>query len=204
MNSYKAHMKKETRQTGFTLVELMIVVVIILILAFVAAPAAKSMFDRKKVNDAAEELFSFVYMARSEAAARSMSVYFIVDDSSGMSLALDQDSVSSSPACVPSTGVNCSIVSPSSVNAGDVTLFATNLDVKLKTDVKEIEFDPFDSTAVKTEEDAAEKTSEGGAADMEFNLSLEGVAGSYCKKVTVGYLGQLHVNTGTISGNLCQ
>ena len=195
---------------GFTLIELIITVAVMLIVTFVAIPAVTSMMDRKKVNDATTEIWSYIAMARSESAARSIPVYLIVDDylsassPSGMALGLDQNSVSSaSSVCVPVTGSGCEIAIASTLAIGNVSQFTSKANIDIKTDIKEIVFDPYSSRAIKTIESTSEKTTE-GASDNEFNISLDGQNDSYCKKITVGYLGQTNVSTGVMSSNLCQ
>lgn len=61
--------------TGFTLIEMLLVVVIISIASAVAIPNIGSFMDKQKVVDVAEIVFEQVIYARSEAIARSQDVY---------------------------------------------------------------------------------------------------------------------------------
>ncbi|PVY56199.1 MULTISPECIES: GspH/FimT family pseudopilin [unclassified Simplicispira] len=71
------------RQTGFTAIELMVVVSIIAILAALAAPSFTPLIERWRVRQAAENLTSTIYYARSEAIKRGGGV--AIDASGGWS-----------------------------------------------------------------------------------------------------------------------
>lgn len=56
---------------GFTLVELMVVIAILAITFSLSIPAYKDLLLRQKINGQANQLFSIIYLARSEAIKRS-------------------------------------------------------------------------------------------------------------------------------------
>ena len=60
---------------GFTLVELMITLVVLGLIATLAVPSMTSFFDKRRVIEAAEDLYANVQIARTEAIKRSDSVY---------------------------------------------------------------------------------------------------------------------------------
>ncbi|MEA3394776.1 MAG: GspH/FimT family pseudopilin, partial [Pseudomonadota bacterium] len=64
----------KVRQSGFTLVELMVVVTIAVILLSLAAPSFRSMLVKRGVQSAADVLVSDLRYARSEALKRSSTV----------------------------------------------------------------------------------------------------------------------------------
>lgn len=59
---------------GFTAIELMVVVAIVAVLAALAAPSFNSLIERWQVRQAAEDLRSTIYFARSEAIKRGGNV----------------------------------------------------------------------------------------------------------------------------------
>lgn len=58
-------------KSGFTLIELMIVIAILAITFSLSVPAYKDLQLRQKINGQANQLFSIIYLARSEAIKRS-------------------------------------------------------------------------------------------------------------------------------------
>ena len=61
---------EKVRQHGFTAIELMVVVAIVAVLAALAAPSFTPLIERWRVRQAAENLTSSLYFARSEAIKR--------------------------------------------------------------------------------------------------------------------------------------
>ncbi len=58
-------------KSGFTLIELMVVIAILAITFSLSVPAYKDLQLRQKINGQANQLFSIIYLARSEAIKRS-------------------------------------------------------------------------------------------------------------------------------------
>ena len=67
-------LKRPPHQTGFTAIELLVVVAIVAILAALAAPSFTPPIERWRVRSTAENLASTVYFARSEAIKRGGSI----------------------------------------------------------------------------------------------------------------------------------
>lgn len=69
--------KSARKDSGFTLIELMITLLVLAIVASIALPSMSSFFDRHRVISAAEELYGVVQQARTESLARSTPIYLV-------------------------------------------------------------------------------------------------------------------------------
>lgn len=61
---------RKASSSGFTLVELMIVIVIVAVLLTLAVPGMSNFFDTQQLKSAGEQIYSDIQLARSEAIAR--------------------------------------------------------------------------------------------------------------------------------------
>lgn len=66
--------------TGFTLVELMITIAVLAVLAAIALPSFQSTLERRQLVGAADNLFSDLQYARSEAIKRNKTIRFQVGE----------------------------------------------------------------------------------------------------------------------------
>ncbi len=67
-------MSARLHSSGFTLIEVMVVVAVLAILLGIAAPSFQSMLDKRRLIGAAEQLYADLQYARSEAIKRNASV----------------------------------------------------------------------------------------------------------------------------------
>lgn len=87
---------RRERTSGFTAIELMVVLAIAAIMLTVAAPAFRSMIDEQKLTTAANDLFAAVSLTRSEAIGRGVRVDLIAagdgsDWAKGWVIFIDED-----------------------------------------------------------------------------------------------------------------
>lgn len=78
----ETQMLRLKRQTGFTLIEAMVVISILAILAGLGTPAFREMIASQRVKNAASDLLSDMMLARSEAIRRNTPVTISAIDSS--------------------------------------------------------------------------------------------------------------------------
>ena len=122
------------KQSGFTLVELMIVIAIIAIFAAIALPSFSSLIERGRLKSATEVIKADIQFARSEAMKRSADVTtvftsgtpsYTMTDASGTIKTVDGTQFSSGVAIAANTTVVFNF-RRGNANASDVTLSTTN------------------------------------------------------------------------------
>ena len=74
---------QKTWQSGFTLIEVLITIAVLAILVSIAAPSFFETIERRKLEGAAEELYSYLQFARSESIKRATDVRVYFKNTSG-------------------------------------------------------------------------------------------------------------------------
>ena len=88
------------KSKGFTLLELMFTIAVFAILVTLAVPSMKSAVEKRRTVAAAEEIYSQIQLARSEAIARSQPVFLNIAPGADWAIG-----VSNNAACDPSDNV---------------------------------------------------------------------------------------------------
>lgn len=83
MMQIRSSHSQQSPQQGFTLVELMVTLSVVAIIAVMAAPSFNTFFDKRRVIDAAEDLYLNMQKARSEAITRNTDIYMRFHQSAG-------------------------------------------------------------------------------------------------------------------------
>lgn len=103
------HMMPLRRPTGFTLVEMLVIVAILAIMATMAAPSFNSLFDSYRVKRAAETVNAFLVNTKSEAIKRNKRVSAVVKGS-GTSWCIGMiEMVDAATTCNCATAGSCQI-----------------------------------------------------------------------------------------------
>lgn len=109
------------RQSGFTLIEMMVVIAIISIIASIAAPSFSSLFDRYRLRGAADTLFGDLQAARMDAIRNNNTVF--VNFATGANWCYGMKLGSSCDCTKPSNDANyCSLKLVRAPTNSDVTL----------------------------------------------------------------------------------
>jgi type IV fimbrial biogenesis protein FimT len=160
-----------TRQHGFTLFDLMITLAILSIILAFGIPSMRSAAEKRNTTAVAEDIYSQIQLARSEAIARSQLVF--------MNLAAGNEwaiGVSSDENCDPSDNVPACTL-PDTDNNNPIThlvSFGDHDPVSLATTTNQITFEP----------------QRGTATSATINITSSGTTG-YVMTVNVGLLGQV-------------
>lgn len=77
-------MMKLTRQTGFTLIELMVAVAVMVIIGLVAVPSVQRMVERNRIVSTVEAVYAQLALAKTESYKRSQQIFVrVVDNGDG-------------------------------------------------------------------------------------------------------------------------
>jgi type IV fimbrial biogenesis protein FimT len=110
------------RNTGFTLLELMIVVAIIGIIAAIAVPSYQDMIERNRLKQAVEGLKSDLQYTRTEAIKRSKDLRITLTGTSSWCYGIDDDNTS----CACGTAGDCAIKAVDGSQFQGISLDANN------------------------------------------------------------------------------
>ncbi|WP_051692474.1 GspH/FimT family pseudopilin [Marinobacterium lacunae] len=99
------------RETGFTLIELVVTLVVVAILATVAAPAFRDFFENRRLTGAAQTLYADLQLARAESIKRNQVIFVKFDDtpSNDWCYGLEEASSATSCDCSDSGNAFCTI-----------------------------------------------------------------------------------------------
>lgn len=100
-------------QRGYTLLEALIAVFVMTVLVTVAIPSFLDMLDRQRLKGASQSLFSFLYLAKSEAVSSNTNVYVVFNSSEWCA------GVSTSNSCDCTSASSCQINGVDRVIDGD-------------------------------------------------------------------------------------
>lgn len=123
---------RRIRQKGITLIEALVAISIMVILMSLAVPAFTGLLERNRLRSAADQLYTDLQYARSEAIKRNAKVYFSV--SSGSDWAYG---IGTSDACTCSSG-SCSSCELKTVTSSEFK----NINMTLPTSPTQLYFSP--------------------------------------------------------------
>lgn len=122
------------KQTGFTLMELMITIVIIAIITAIALPSFQSILEKRRLVGAAENLFADLQYTRSEAIKQNKTVSFQFSTGANWCYGIDDDGTDCD--CTQGSGAsNCTVVAGqdagADVSVEKIVLASSYKDVQL-------------------------------------------------------------------------
>lgn len=162
-----------TRQRGFTLLELIITIAVLAIVLSLAVPSMRSAAEKRRTIAAAEEIYSQLQLARSEAIARSEPVFMNIVGGANWSVG-----VSDNAACDPSDNAPaCVLADNNAANSNPIThrfTFNDHPDIGVATTMNQIRF----------------QSQRGIATAADIDITSTGDTG-YVMSVLVGPLGQV-------------
>mgnify|MGYP000252802508 CR=1 FL=1 len=111
----------QQKQSGFTLMELMIVVIVVGILTAIALPSFQSTIERRRLVGAADNLFSDLQYARSEAIKQNKEITFQFNTGADWCYGIDDDGVGCD--CTAGIGAsNCTVVGGEDADGNPVSV----------------------------------------------------------------------------------
>jgi type IV fimbrial biogenesis protein FimT len=158
---------------GFTLLELLVTLAVVGVLLSVAVPSMQSAAEKRRTIAAAEELFSQLKMARSQAVARSEPIFMNIVPGANWAVGISNDAT-----CDPSDNLPACTL-PDAANNNPIThLFASNdfSDVSLASTSNQITFQ------------SQRGTSTGATIDITSTDNI-----GYVMTINVGILGQINM-----------
>ena len=111
----------QQKQSGFTLIELMIVVIVLGILVAIALPSFQSTIERRRLVGATENLFASLQYARSESIKQNKTVTFQFSTGADWCYGIDDDGVGCD--CTAGVGAsNCTVVAGEDAGGNPVSV----------------------------------------------------------------------------------
>lgn len=159
------------RERGFTLLELLMTVAVLAIIVSIAVPSMRSAAEKRRVIGAAEQIYSQLQLARSEAIARSAPVFMNIEAGANWAIGISDD-----PTCDPTDNAPACTLSDANGNNPITRVFTSNehRDVSIAATQNQINF----------------RSQRGTATGASINVISTGDTG-YLMSVIVGPLGQV-------------
>lgn len=114
--------QREKRFSGFTLIELMVVIAVTAVLVVMAGPAFTNMLAQKRINKSVENIYSLLQFARNEVVSRNSNVLVDISPGTGWCAGFVQvDTTAGRTSC------DCTVTDPDATNACIVAAGTVNL-----------------------------------------------------------------------------
>lgn len=162
-----------TGQRGFSLLELLITITVLAIVTGIAVPSMQNAAEKRRTIAAAEEIYSQLQLARSEAISRSEPIYMNIAGGASWAIGISNDAT-----CDPSDN-DPACVLPDVTNNNPIThrfTVSDHSDVSIATTTNQITF----------------QSQRGTATSATIDVTSTGDTG-YVMSVVVGPLGQISI-----------